>query len=182
MYRSQQDDLQYCDARVADSDDKKATDTDRVPSSPPHLACFTGSSKWLKWLPNRSRQTISELVLVDNDPDWTADSLETLVADLSEFTGLESLHVQAGSGALNDRLSPSAAMAFVGERVSWLKELTLCYYDHCPCLSLAMEVRSFSSLCLSCRDQYLLLYLPLIDYQRRIYTHLRSHTFQRSFL
>lgn len=179
MYRSQQDDLQYCDARVADSDDRKATDTDRVPSSPPHLACFTGSSKWLNWLPNRSRQTISELVLVDNDPDWTADSLETLVADLRDFTGLESLHVQAGSGALNDRLSPSAAMAFVSEKVPWLRELTLCYYDHCPCLSLAMEVRSSSFLCSNSRDQYLLLYLPLINHQRRIFTPLRSRTFKR---
>lgn len=162
MFYSLQRDLQYRDARATDTDETKSTNTTQTLFSPPCLTQFSGSSRWLCRLPPRSRQTISSLILVDTDPHGTSDCFKTLSASLRDFSALKSLHVQAGSSALIDRLSPAAAMVILSENVPWLEELTLCYYDHCPCTSLAFEV-SFS-LCtmLQCSRSFMLMVCSLL--------------------
>lgn len=146
--------LKYQDARFSDTAELTPTDTDQsVALSSSGLTRFSGSRKWLDRLPNRSHHTLSELVLVDKDVNWTKDCLKSLVTDLHRFNGWKSLHVQAGSGALNNRLSPANAMALISAKLPWLKELTLCYYDHYPCFSFVMVV-SFSSRACVCQNAY----------------------------
>lgn len=105
-----------------------------LPLSTPGLTAFTGPSTWLNRIP--SRHTISELVLVDENRNWSSACLKKLVESLHAFTALKSLEIQINPHSPDDDLYPSSTMAIISEQVPWLKALTLCYYDFCPCSSL----------------------------------------------